>query len=156
MLLDDATSWKSGSERATRRNRVQRRVKGTRKDLDESRCWGLTLIQRFSFHQLLTWSEVWGQSSGEIKGIKAFLVCFFLFLLFFYTFVFGPGKSLDSVNERMEVWSYLLSEDCREVERTVEVLMTSSSTWWFWGSRSEVLAWHRCRTGKTKTAEMKT
>lgn len=28
--------------------------------------WGLTLIQRFSFHQLIIWPVVWGQRSPEI------------------------------------------------------------------------------------------
>lgn len=125
--------------------RVQRRGKGTRKKWDEGSLWGLTLIQRFSFHQLIIWLVVWGQRSCEIKvGLSMlFFSYFFLSRLF--------SSDLDQVWRRWGL--YLPSEACREVERRAELLMTSTSPspwdWpWFWDSRRGVLQWHRCKTEK--------
>lgn len=98
MLLDDATSWKEGSKCATSREQVQRRGKGTRKERDEGSLWGLTSIQRTSFHQLTIRPVVWGQRSHEIKvrGSRLFFSIYFFFL--------SRLLSSDREKERMEMW----------------------------------------------------
>lgn len=99
---------------------------------------------------------VWGQAS-EIKVGHWRLLFFFLPFLsaFFPHRHFSSDWNKSCVNERIEMWCYLLSEECREVERTVDVLRTSSSTWWFWGRRRGVLVWYRCRTGNTQRPEIR-
>ena len=119
MLLYDATIWKRGSECATGREQVQRGGKGTRKEREEGGRWGLTSIQRFSFHQLILWPVVWGRIRDQSNSLNAFLFFFLSELL---------SSDLVEVRRVKKTEDWDGENTCSR--RCVERWRGQSSCWW--------------------------